>query len=179
MWGTLRHCCGQGRPPKYLKCPIAEVPDLAIPASGRQLDPVTSRSPLQTIFFCNSVLQWGCRVYCWRRLFPACLGLFICTLWAIDKRSHNRELAAEQDVAVPEVMGYSLQVWGEYPVTPGKSLWWAKHGWAPVQEEAGVPSVLTLCTAQSRLCLLPLWLSQAANATCCWSLMSETLPSVA
>lgn len=121
MWGTLWHCCGEGGPPKYIKCPIAEVPDLGGPASGGQLDPVTSRGPLQSTFFCNSMVQWGCTAHCWKCLFPACLGLFSCTLRAIAKCSNNGELAAEQDMAVP-------QLWGEYSVSPEKSLWCQADG---------------------------------------------------
>lgn len=64
-------------------------------------------------------------------------------------------------------------------LSPEKSLWYSKQSQAPAPREAGVPPVLTLYTAQSRPCLLPLWPSQAANAECCWSLMNETLPSAA
>lgn len=172
MWNTLQHRRRQCGPLKFLKCPIEEVPDLARPASGRRLDPVTSRSPLQTTFFCDPPVWWGCRAYCWRRLFPACLGLFRCPLRAIDKCRNNGELAAGQDAAVP-------QIWGGYPVTPEKSLSLAKQGRTPARREAGGPPVLTLYTAQSRRCLSPLWPSQAASAKCCWSLTNGTLPSAA
>lgn len=123
------------------KCTIAEIPGLVRPASGRGLDLVTSTSPLQTTFFCNSTVQWGCRVCCWRCLFPSSLGLFSCPFWAVDNCSNNWDLAAEQDVAVPHMWGDTSLVTWEIPLIfqaePGAS---PTGGW-------GSPSTYTLyCT---------------------------------